>query len=249
MWRGLGLTSPLGSAKERRSRTSYDMEVDCMPTRHRSAWRRSRTARIAVPIAIPVALAVAIGAIVAATDGFDAHVNSAALANCASPGAVASAAAGSSAAPSPAPCPSGASAATSSAPAAPAVNPETGRPGIATNPVDPAGDAISLTQTAAEAANSLNCTLTVPANPLSAAGLATAWQLGDGCTMTNASEEAFVEATILAPNGKVQIYDPLVVTQGTTAAVAPKAPTIAGGSQVIIDVGFNGNNLVLQGAG
>src|SRR5690242_21433268 len=47
--------------------------------------------------------------------------------------------------------------------------------------------AISLTQTAAEAANSLNCTLTVPANPLSAAGLATAWQLGDGCTMTNAS--------------------------------------------------------------
>jgi hypothetical protein len=223
-----------------------------MPTRHRSAWRRSRTARIAVPIAIPVALAVAIGAIVAATDGFDAHVDSAALANCASPGAVASAAAGSSAPASPAPCPSGASAAASAATssaAAPAVNPEAGRPDIATNPVDPAGDAISLTQTAAEAANSLNCTLTVPANPLSAAGLATAWQLGDGCTMTNASEEAFVEATILAPNGRVQIYDPLVVTQGTTPAVAPKAPTIARGSQVIIEVGFNGNNLVLQGAG
>jgi hypothetical protein len=230
------------------------MEVDCMPTRHRSAWRRSRTARIAVPVAIPVALAVAVGAIVAATDGFDTHVNSAALANCASPGAVASAAAGSSAPASPAPCPSGASAApsaatSSAAAAAPAVNPEAGQPDIATNPVDPAGDAISLTQTAAEAANSLNCTLTVPANPLSAAGLATAWQLGDGCTMTNASEEAFVEATILAPNGKVQIYDPLVVTQGTTPAAAPQAPTIARGSQVIIEVGFNGNNLVLQGAG
>src|SRR5690348_4877873 len=206
------------------------MEVDCMPTRHRSAWRRSRTARIAVPVAIPVALAVAVGAIVAATDGFDTHVDSAALANCASPGAVASAAAGSSAPASPAPCPSGASAAasaatSSAAAAAPAVNPEAGRPDIATNPVDPAGDAISLTQTAAEAANSLNCTLTVPANPLSAAGLATAWQLGDGCTMTNASEEAFVEATILAPNGRVQIYDPLVVTQGTTPAAAPQAPT------------------------
>src|SRR6185437_7357264 len=253
MWRGLGLTSPLGSAKKRRSRTSYDMEVDCMPTRHRSAWRRNKAARIAVPIAIPVALAVAIGAIVAATDGFDSHVDSAALANCASPGAVASAAAGASAPASPAPCPSGASAAASAAAptatAAAAVNPEAGRPDIATNPVDPSGAAISLTQTAAEAANSLNCTLTVPANPLSAAGLATAWQLGDGCTMTNASEEAFVEATILAPNGKVQIYDPLVITQGTTAAVAPKAPTIARGSQVIIDVGFNGNNLVLQGAG
>ena len=224
-----------------------------MPTRHRSAWRRNKAARIAVPIAIPVALAVAIGAIVAATDGFDSHVDSAALANCASPGAVASAAAGASAPASPAPCPSGASAmASAAAPtatAAAAVNPEAGRPDIATNPVDPSGAAISLTQTAAEAANSLNCTLTVPANPLSAAGLATAWQLGDGCTMTNASEEAFVEATILAPGGKVQIYDPLVVTQGTTPAAAPKAPTIARGSQVIIDVGFNGNNLVLQGAG
>ncbi|HEY7276568.1 MAG TPA: hypothetical protein VH594_11430, partial [Trebonia sp.] len=200
-----------------------------------------------------MALAVAIGAIVAATDGFDSHVDSAALANCASPGAVASAAAGASAPASPAPCPSGASAVASAAAptatAAAAVNPEAGRPDIATNPVDPSGAAISLTQTAAEAANSLNCTLTVPANPLSATGLATAWQLGDGCTMTNASEEAFVEATILAPNGKVQIYDPLVVTQGTTPAAAPKAPTIARGSQVIIDVGFNGNNLVLQGAG
>jgi hypothetical protein len=231
------------------------MEVDCMPTRHRSAWRRSRTARIAVPVAIPVALAVAIGAIVAATDGFNTHVDSAALANCASPGAVASAAAGASAPVSPAPCPSGASAVasaaapTATAAAAAAVNPEAGRADIATNPVDPSGAAISLTQTAAEAANSLNCTLTVPANPLSATGLATAWQLGDGCAMTNASEEAFVEATILAPNGKVQIYDPLVVTQGTTPAAAPKAPTIARGSQVVIDVGFNGNNLVLQGAG
>ena len=224
-----------------------------MPTRHRSAWRRSRTARIAVPVAIPVALAVAIGAIVAATDGFDTHVDSAALANCASPGASASAAAGASAPASPAPCPSGGSAAasagTSTAPAAPAVNPEAGQPDIATNPVDPAGAAISLTQTAAQAANSLNCTLTVPANPLSAAGLATAWQLGDGCTMTNPGEESFVEATILSPNGKVQIYDPLVVTQGTTPAAAPKAPTIAQGSQVVINVGFNGNNLVLQGAG
>jgi hypothetical protein len=236
------------------------MEVDCMPTRHRSAWRRrqqgSRVARIAVPIAIPVALAVVIGAAVALTDGFDTHVDSAALANCASPGVAASAAVGSSAAPSPAPCPSGGSATASAASpaataaAAPAVNPEAGRPDLAlTNPMDPTGAAISLTQDAAAAANSLNCSLTVPANPLSAKGLATAWQLGDGCDMANPSEAAFVEATILAPNGKLSIYDPLVVTQGTTPAAAPAAPTIARGSQVVIDVGFNGNNLVLQGAG
>jgi len=116
--------------------------------------------------------------------------------------------------------------------------------------VDGTGAAISLNQTAAQAAASLNCSLAVPANPLTAAGLATPWQLGDGCSMANAgSEGAFVEATILAPNGSLQVYNPLVVTQGTQPAVAPKAPTIAAGSSVIIDVGFNGTDLVLTGAG
>jgi hypothetical protein len=118
-----------------------------------------------------------------------------------------------------------------------------------TNPLDPTGAAINLNQTVAEAADSLNCTLTVPNNPLSAQGLATPWQLGDGCEMANPSEQAFVEATILAPNGKVQIYAPLVITQGTTPVVAPVAPKIARGSQVIINTGSNGNDLVLLGAG
>ena len=121
---------------------------------------------------------------------------------------------------------------------------------LATVPVDGTGAAINLNQTAAEAAASMNCTLTVPANPLSAQGLATPWQLGDGCSMANAATEgAFVEATILAPNGQVQVYNPLVITAGTTAAATPAAPTIARGSQVIIDVGFNGTNLVLEGHG
>ena len=44
---------------------------------------------------------------------------------------------------------------------------------LATNPVDGTGAAINLNQTAAEAATSMNCTLTVPNNPLSARGLAT----------------------------------------------------------------------------
>jgi hypothetical protein len=246
-----------------------------MPTRQRSAWKRrrpdGRLGRIAVPLAIPVALAAILGVVIAVAGGNHAtNVNQSALDNCASPSASASAVTASPAAPasqaapaSPAapasaaasasPCPS-ATASTNvvatASPSAPAVNPEAGRPDLAmTNPVDPTGAAISLTQTAAEAANSLNCTLTVPDNPLSAQGLASPWQLGDGCEMANASEQAFVEATILAPNGKVQIYDPLVITQGTTPAVAPIAPRIARGSQVIINTGFNGNNLVLQGAG
>jgi hypothetical protein len=118
------------------------------------------------------------------------------------------------------------------------------------NAQDAAGNPFSFNQTAAQALNTMDCTLTVPANPLTAQGLATPWQLGDGCSWANGGTEgAFVEATILAPNGQVQVYDPLVVTQGTMAAVAPTAPTIAAGSQVIISAGFNGNALALTGAG
>jgi hypothetical protein len=121
---------------------------------------------------------------------------------------------------------------------------------VATNPVDGTGAAINMRQTAAEAASSMNCTLAVPANPLTATGLATPWQLGDGCSMANAGTEgAFVEATILSPSGQLQVYNPLVITTGTRPAAKPAAPTIASGSEVIIDIGFNGTNLALTGAG
>jgi hypothetical protein len=141
-------------------------------------------------------------------------------------------------------------AAASPSASAPPVNPEAGRPDLAeANPVDPTGAAISLNQTPDQAANSLNCTLIVPNHPLSARGLATPWQLSDGCSEANPNEEAFVESTILAPNGKLKIYDPLVITQGTTPAAAPTVPVIPRGAQVIINVGFNGNNLVLEGGG
>jgi hypothetical protein len=118
-----------------------------------------------------------------------------------------------------------------------------------TSPQDPQGNQISLNQTAAQAATSMNCTITVPASPLTAAGLETPFQLGDGCTMTNADEQAYVEATILAPAGQVTVYNPLVITAGTRPAVAPAPVTIPTGSQVVIDFGFNGSNLVLQGSG
>ena len=147
------------------------------------------------------------------------------------------------------PCPSG-TAGASAAAATPAVNPEAGQPGLAgMNPVDPAGNPISLNQTAAQAADTLNCTLIVPARPLRARGLATPWRLGDGCSEANPNEAAFVEATILAPNGRLTVYNPLVITQGTTPAVRPARPRIPRGSHVIIEVGFNGNNVVLEGSG
>jgi hypothetical protein len=131
--------------------------------------------------------------------------------------------------------------------AAPAANPVPAHPDLAFHALDANGNKINLGQTPAQAAASMNCTLVVPDNALTAAGLATPWLLGDGCSEANPNESAFVEATILAPNGTITVYNPLVITRGTTPAVKPKPPVIAAGSQVIIDTGFNGNNLVLQG--
>ena len=223
---------------------------------HRSAWRRrgrkSRAARIAVPLAIPMALGLTLGIILAVSGGHITRIDQSDAATSASPSASPSASGSTPADPSDPPAPTVAAAA-AVPPAATFANGQTAfrqLGDLATAPVDGTGAAINLNQTAAEAAASMNCTLTVPANPLSAQGLATPWQLGDGCSMANAATEgAFVEATILAPNGQLQVYNPLVITAGTTAAVPPTAPTIARGSQVIIDVGFNGTNLVLQGHG
>ena len=99
----------------------------------------------------------------------------------------------------------------------------------------------------------------VPANPLTAQGLATPFQLTgpngmtpaqSGCTMANfANLGAFVQATILNPaTGALSVYEPLVITQGTTAAVAPVVPTLPQGAVVTIDFGFNGTNLTQVGA-
>src|SRR6478752_5911825 len=246
---------------------------------HRSARRRrgskSRAARIAVPLAIPMALGLTLGIIIAVSGGNSTTIAQSALGSCASaaasaPAAAASApaasapaasapaasapAAASSAAPAPCPSASGSAAATNPATAADfAIPPNNAanRAGLAgANAVDAAGDAFSFTQNADEAAASMNCTVSVPANPLTAAGLATPFQLGDGCTWANGGTEGvFIDATILAPNGQLQVYNPLVINQGTTPAVAPTPPTIAPGSQVILSAGFNGNALALVGTG
>jgi hypothetical protein len=105
----------------------------------------------------------------------------------------------------------------------------------------------------------VSCDLVVPAHPLSAAGLATAYRLtgpggaapaGSGCTMANAASlGAFVQATILDPGtGKLWVYEPLVITQGTRPAVAPVVPRLPAGAVVTVDVGFNGAGLTLVGA-
>src|SRR2546430_1021352 len=105
-------------------------------------------------------------------------------------------------------------------------NNRAGRPGLAgANAADAAGNAFNFNQDAAQAAASMNCTISVPANALTAQGLATPWQLGDGCTWANGGTEgAFGGATILAPNGQGQGYDRLGVNPGAHPPRAPPPP-------------------------
>src|SRR6266699_3774294 len=111
----------------------------------------------------------------------------------------------------------------------------------------------------AVSSNNPNCDIIVPAHPLSAQGLATPYQLtgpagtsaaNSGCTMTNAANlGAFVQATILDPRtGALSVYNPLVITQGTTPAAAPVVPKLPRNAIVTIDFGFNGTNLTQVGA-
>jgi hypothetical protein len=129
-------------------------------------------------------------------------------------------------------------------------------------PVSPslsASAAPSMTPPATALTTSANCDIIVPANPLTAQGLATPYQLTgtagqtpaeSGCEMTNAAKlGAFVQATILDPaTGALSVYDPLVVTQGTRPAVVPSVPKIPADAVVTIDFAFNGKDLFQVGA-
>ena len=111
----------------------------------------------------------------------------------------------------------------------------------------------------ATAAANVSCSIIVPANPLTAEGLATPYQLTgsdgaspeqSGCTMANfANLGAFVQATILNPaTGQLSVYEPLVITKGTQPAAAPVVPVLPRHAVVTIDFGFNGTNLSQVGA-
>jgi hypothetical protein len=101
---------------------------------------------------------------------------------------------------------------------------------------------------AAQEAAASTCTLVVPADPLSAKGLATPYELAGPCHETNPDTAAFVQATIVDPaTGAVSVYDPLVVDHGKRPAVAPAALRLPAGAVVGIWFGFNGDNLVLRG--
>jgi hypothetical protein len=101
-----------------------------------------------------------------------------------------------------------------------------------------------------------DCSLIVPAHPLTAQGLATPYQLvatdpGNGpCNEANAVQAAFVQASIFNfDTGQIAVYNPLVIDQGTTPAIQPVVPTIPRNAAVAIWFGFNGANLTLQSSG
>jgi hypothetical protein len=128
----------------------------------------------------------------------------------------------------------------------------------AATPCPSASPSATATTPVVAAAN-VSCDIIVPADPLSAAGLATPYQLtgtggmtpaASGCTTANSANlGAFVQATILDPaTGALAVYSPLVITQGTTPAAAPVVPTLPANAVVTIDFGFNGTNLTQVGA-
>lgn len=108
---------------------------------------------------------------------------------------------------------------------------------------------------AADAQPNTNCTLLVPANPLSAQGLATPYQLSatdpkaGPCNESNTDQSAFVQSVIYDRSaGTFSVYNPLIVDKGTKPAIAPTVPKLSAGDIVGIWFGFNADNLLLQGA-
>jgi len=116
-------------------------------------------------------------------------------------------------------------------------------------------------------AQTFNCTLTVPASPLTVTGLMTPYYLSptnaggntDTCNETdpNATSAVFVQAAIYDP-GKtlcgqvICIYNPVVVNAGTAPAAPPVNPApsgIPGGDVVALWFGGDGGTVTLQGPG
>jgi hypothetical protein len=112
----------------------------------------------------------------------------------------------------------------------------------------------SMQPTPPAAGPAQNCGLIVPADPLSAAGLARPWQFtADGagpCRESDPNQSAFVEGAVIDPaTGQVSAYDPLIVDRGSRPAIAPTKPNLPAGAVVGIWVGFNATNVTLTGPG
>jgi len=91
-----------------------------------------------------------------------------------------------------------------------------------------------------------DCQILVPAGPLTAAGLATPYQLLAPCNQTNMGMASFVEGAIFdTQNNKLFIYNPLVITAGSTPLVVPTAPNLPVANSVALWFGSNAGTLTL----
>ncbi len=107
-------------------------------------------------------------------------------------------------------------------------------------------DPATATSAAPAPADPPTCRLTVPARPLTSAGLATPYQL-NGCT--EATNGVFVEATIVDPvSGALSVYRPLVINAGTQPAAAPVVPVLP--ARAVVGIWFGAQaNVTLTGPG
>jgi hypothetical protein len=104
-----------------------------------------------------------------------------------------------------------------------------------------------------------DCTVVVPANPLTATGLSTPYLLAGlnaatagPCNQANDGQTSFAEAVIY--DGQAQnlaAYHPLVIDVGTKALINPVVPQIPAGAVIGIWFGTNANTITLldNGAG
>ncbi|KAH6583385.1 hypothetical protein BASA61_008002 [Batrachochytrium salamandrivorans] len=93
------------------------------------------------------------------------------------------------------------------------------------------------------------CDIKVPANPLSAKGLATPYEV-TGCDQIDAGKASFVQGAVYDPaTNTISIYNPLIINSGSEPATAPVVPKLPKGAVVGLWFGSNSNAIHLTGPG
>jgi hypothetical protein len=91
-----------------------------------------------------------------------------------------------------------------------------------------------------------DCQIIVPPNPLTAIGLSTPYQLVTGCNLSITTQASFVEGAVIDTSaGKMYVYSPLVINQGSTPLAAPIVPLLPQANVVGLWFGTNAGTLTL----
>jgi len=93
-------------------------------------------------------------------------------------------------------------------------------------------------------ASAQTCLVTIPPNALSPEGFATPFVV-DGCTQTDQATATFIEGMVLAKNGSIYNYNPLLIQKGTKAEINPSMPNVGPGATYALWFGTNGASTTL----